>query len=153
MSETIVQTDTAAPAPEEEASKAPAIKTPKELTQDEKDTAMEVARKLNVLNQQIQANAKFNDRVTELKACEGKTYQPKNPARGFENQIVTVIKYEGIASIDPTGKSDARNVRSAHIFLCESKNPNFRWKPSATIFLENFQEVEMKTEEINKEVL
>lgn len=136
----------------------PAIPEPEapklvQLSEEEKSKALTLAENLRVLNIQIAAQARFNARVSELKACEGKTYKPKNPARGFENQTVLIERYEGIACIDPTGRSDSRNAQNAHIFQAESKNPNFRWKPTCTKFLEEFEEVAVQKIEINKEVL
>lgn len=99
------------------------------------------------------AQKKLSGRVAELKGFEGKTFRIKNPSDKFNSQVVTVLRYAGVASVDPTGKSDPRNVVSAHMFEVESFNPNARWTPIASKFLEDYEQIKVSEKPVNQEVI
>ncbi len=110
-------------------------------TKPKEATAADKA-KLEAIAKAKKAQDALAERVKELKKYEGKTFRLKNPSEKFKNQVVTIEKYSGIMVIDPSGKGDARNATPAHVFLCESKNPNMRWTPVASRFLAEYEEIE-----------
>lgn len=83
----------------------------------------------------LEAQKKLQDRIAELKACEGKTYIRKGSdgATTFK-----VLRYEGVGKLV--------SGQQAHLFRVERFNPGLIFTPPATQFLEEHEEVKAVTQ-------
>lgn len=75
------------------------------------------------------AQEALSARISELKACEGKTYIRKG---SDGRSTIKVIRYEGVGALV--------NGQKAHLFRVEQSNPGKIWTPPATKFLEEHEE-------------
>ena len=82
---------------------------------------------------QEEARLKNEARVQELSAYAGKHFVKKGDTK---KRVIKVIGYAGVK---------IKNGESAHTFQVEAKDA--RWTPPATQFLEEHDEVEVKSEE------
>lgn len=134
---TLVEAANEALKPAEAAPVAASAAPVKQPTQDE----LSRQRKDAAISAQKEIARQVVARADELKKNVNLFFRPKQPRRGFPNEIVQVQSYEGVRKVVIDG-----SLTDAHVFGVRSWHPDSSWTPPASKFLEDYEQTDAPTD-------